>query len=62
MAIARPTFKTMPYKVAKRTFSLTRLEKRADAISSKRNALTIILIVIRPRMMMTAMQDILSNK
>ena len=62
MAIARSTFRTMPFKAAKRTSRSTRLEKRAAAISSKRNALLTILIAIRLRRMIAAMRDIRINK
>ena len=61
MAIARSTFRTMPSKVAKRTSRLTRLVKRAAAISLKRNALLTILIAIRLRRMIAAMRDIRIN-
>ena len=62
MVIARSTFRTMPFKAANRTSRLTKLDKRAAAISSKRNALSTILTAIRLRKMIAAMRDINSNK
>ena len=62
MAIARSTFRTMPIKAAKRTSRLTRLVKRAAAISLKRNALSTTLTAIQLRKMIAAMQAISSSK
>ena len=61
-AIARSTFRTMPFKAVKRTPRSTRLVKRAAAISLKRNALLTILTAIRLRKMIAAMRAISSNK
>ena len=60
-AIARSTFRTMPFKAVKRTPRSTRLVKRAAAISSKRNASSTILTLIQLRKMTTAMLGIRIN-